>query len=299
VRRLVIVVFIVAAIAATCGALSARTRVDHVRITERVTKVEIDSGIGDVEVLGSNRTDVLVTHLYHFVVGRPALGRRLTNTTLRLWSRCPRLDVACTVHTRVRVPAHTRVAVEVKAGGVNVRRLYARIDVHTHGGGVSIVNASGQVTARAGTGLVSLKRVRGTMSVRTEKGDVVLDEVQGRARITAQEGDIRGTRLAGELDSFAASGIVSLSFAQAPSRVSVRTRVGGIAVGVPTGAYAIRTVADAGRVRVTGITRDPRGPELIDVRAGAGDVVIRGRAPPRPLHLSKRRGGTGAGRRRR
>ena len=82
------------------------------------------------------------------------------------------------------------------------------------------------MTARAGTGLVSVRRVRGIVTVRTEKGDVILDDVQGLARITALEGDIRGTHLAGdELDGFAASGIVSLSYAQTPGRVWVRTTV--------------------------------------------------------------------------
>jgi Putative adhesin len=278
-RRLVIAAAIVGAIAATCGALSARTHGDHVRVTARVTQVEIDSGIGDVQVLGSNRTDVLVTHWFHFVVGRPSLGMRLTNTTLRLWSRCPRLDVACTVRTRALVPAGTRLVVRVKAGGVDVRRLYAPIDVHTHGGGVSILNSTGPVTARAGTGLVSLKRVRGTMTLRTDKGDVVLEDVQGRARINVKEGDIRGQCLTGgELDGFAESGIVSLSYSRTPNRVSVRTRVGGVAVWLPSGDYAIRAVADAGRVRVTRVAHDPGGSGLIDLRAGAGDVAVRGRS---------------------
>lgn len=299
-RRLVIVVFIVAAVAATCGALSARRRALQVRVTDRVTRVEIDSGIGDVQVVGSNRTDVLVTRWYHFVFGRPSIGRRLTDSTLRLWSRCPSLDVACTVRTRVLVPAATQLVVRVKAGGVDVRRLYAPIDVHTHGGGVSILNSSGRVTARAGTGLVSVRRVRGIVTVRTEKGDVILDDVQGLARITALEGDIRGTHLAGdELDGFAASGIVSLSYAQTPGRVWVRTTVGGVAVRVPPGAYAIRTVADAGRVRLRGVTEDPGGAGPIDVRAGAGDVLIRGQVPTPERPPRARRDGTGEGRRRR
>jgi hypothetical protein len=279
-RRLVIVLLVVGALVATCGTLSGRRHVDRVRFTERVTEVEIDSGIGDVTVLGSNRTDVVVTHRYHFVVGRPSLGRRLENTKLRLSSRCPRLDVACTVSTRVQLPESTRLVVRVKDGGVDVRRLHAPIDVRTHGGGVSITNSAGAVTARAGTGLLRLKHVRGTASLRTDKGDVVLDHVQARSRITVQEGDIRGTCLAGgELDGFAESGIVSLSYVQTPSRVKVRTRVGGVAVWLPFGDYAIRAVADAGRVHVTRVTSDPGGSGLIDLRAGAGDVAVRGRSP--------------------
>jgi hypothetical protein len=290
----VIVIFIVGAIVATCGALSARRRADQVRVTDRVTQLVVDSGIGDVQVLGSNRTDVLVTHWYHFVFGRPSFEMRLTNTTLRLRSRCPRLDVACTVRTRVLVPAGTQLVVRVKAGGVDVRRLYAPIDVHTHGGGVSIVNSNGPVTARAGTGLVSLKGVRGTMALRTDKGDVVLDGVQGRARINVKEGDIRGQCLTGgELDGFADSGIVSLSYARTPSRVAVRTRVGGVAVWLPSGDYAIRAVADAGRVHVTRLATDPGGFERIDLRAGAGDVAVRGRTPTVARSVSLRCG-TGA-----
>jgi hypothetical protein len=290
----------VAALAATCGALSSRRHVDRVRVTGRVTQVEIDSGVGDVQVLGSDRTDVVVTHRYHFVVGRPSLGRRLTNTTLRLSSRCPRLDVACTVSTRVEVPGGTRLVVRVKAGGVEIRRLHAPIDVRTHGGGVSIVNSTGVVRARAGTGLVRLKHVRGTATLRTDKGDVVLDDVRGRARASVHEGDIRGTCLAGgELDGFAESGIVSVSFTQRPTLVRVRTRVGGVAVRVPWGAYAIRAVADAGQVRATGVTRDAGGSGLIDLRAGAGDVVIRGRAATSAGFVSERRCGTAAARPRR
>ena len=296
-RRVVIVVCVVGALAATCGALSARRHVDRVHFSQPVTQVEIDSGIGDVVVLGSNRTDVVVTQRYHYVLRRPSLRRQLTNTTLRLSARCPRLDVACTVGTRVEVPQSTRLVVRVKAGAVEVRRLRAQINVKTHGGGVSIVNSSGPVTARAGTGLVRLKRVRGAVSVRTDKGDVVFEDVQGSARLTAQEGDIRGTCLAGgELDAFADSGIVTISYLQAPTRVRVRTRVGGVSIRVPAGAYGVRAVADAGRARVTGVTRDPRAPGLIDARAGAGDVTIRGRAATAPLTVSERRCGTGVGR---
>lgn len=293
-RRLVIVLVIVGAIAATCGYLSARRHADQVRVTDRVTRVEIDSGIGDIQVVGSNRTDVLVTQSYRFVFGRPTLGMRLTNTTLRLRSRCPRLDVGCTVRTRVLVPAGTELGVRVQAGGVDVRRLYAPVDVHTHGGGVSILDSNGPMTARTGTGQVSLKRVRGAMTLRTDKGDVVLDDVQGRARINVKEGDIRGMCLmGGELDGFADSGIVSLSYARTPSRVGVRTRVGGVAVWLPTGDYAIRAVATAGQVRITRLTRDPGGSGLIDLRAGSGDVAVRGRSPTL-ARLVSLRCGTGA-----
>ena len=299
-RRLVIVVFVVGALAATCGALSARRHVDRVRYAQPIAQVEIDSGIVDVLVLGSQRADVVVTHRYHFVVGRPSLGRRLTNATLRLSSRCPRLDVACTVGTRVEVPEGTRVVVRVQAGGVEVRRLRARLNVRTHGGGVSIVDSTGTVTARAGTGLVRLKRVHGALTVRTDRGDVVLDEVQGRTRITAREGDIRGTCLAGgELEGFAESGIVSVSFAQTPTHVRVRTRVGGVTVRVPSGPYAIRADADAGQVRVAGVTRDPGGSARIDAHAGAGDVVIRDLTPNSARSVSELRCGTAAGRSRR
>jgi hypothetical protein len=300
VRRLVIAVFVVGALVATCGALAARRHVDRVRYTEPIARVEIDSGIGDVTVVGSHRTDIVVTHRYHFVVGRPSLGRQITNAGLQLSSRCPRLDVACTVATRVEVPEGTRVVVRVQAGGVEVRRLRAQINVRTDGGGVSIVDSTGPVTARAGTGLVRLTRVRGPLTLRTDKGDVVLDEVQGRTRVTAQEGDIRGTCLAGgDLDGFAESGIVSLSFAQRPTHVRVRTRVGGVAVRVPSGPYAIRADADAGKVRVTGVTRDPGESALIDVRAGAGDVVIRDLTRSSARSVSELRCGTGGARPRR
>ena len=275
-----IALVVVGVLVATYGVLSARRHVDRTRVTERVEQVEIDSGIGDVTVLGSSRTDVVVTHRYHFVFGRPSLGRRLANAKLLLSARCPRLDVACTVSTLVLVPKSTRVVVRVKDGGVTVRRLLGSIDVRTHGGGVSITDSAGPVTARAGTGLLGLKHVRGTATLRTDKGDVVLDHVQARSRITVQEGDIRGTCLAGgELDGFAESGIVSLSYVQTPSRVKVRTRVGGVAVWLPFGDYAIRAVADAGRVHVTRVTSDPGGSGLIDLRAGAGDVAVRGRSP--------------------
>ncbi len=290
-------VLVVGAVVATCGTLSGRRHVDRVRVTDRVTQVEIDSGIGDVTVLGSDRVDVVVTHVYHYVLGRPSLARRLTDTTLQLSSRCPRLDVACTVSTRVQVPESTRLVVRVKAGGVDIRRLHAPIDVRTHGGGVSILSSAGTMTARAGTGPLRLKHVRGTATLRTDKGDVVLDDVQARSRITVQEGDIRGTCLAGgELDGFVGSGIVTASFAQTPARVHVRTRVGGVALRVPSGSYAIRAVADEGRVRVTGLTRDPDGFGRIDARAGAGDVVIGGGAPTSGRAVSELRCGSGAGR---
>ena len=299
-RRLVIVLFVVGALVATCGALSARRHVDRVRVTQPVTHLEIDSRIGDVVVLGSRRTDVVVTHRYHFVVGRPALRRQLTNGSLRLSSRCPRIDVACTVGTRVEVPDTTPLVVRVEAGGVDVRRVHARIDVRTDGGGVAILDSTEPLTIRTGTGLVRLKRVRGTATVRTEKGDVVFDDVQGRARVTAEEGDIRGTCLAGgEVAGYADSGIVSLSFRQTPTRVRVRTRVGGVAVRLPSGAYAVRAEADAGKVRIDGLERDPAAPALIDVRAGAGDVAIRELTLASARSVSELRCGTGEGRSRR
>src|SRR5207248_138296 len=138
VRRVVIALVVVGALATTYGILSARRHVDRARVTGRVAQVVIDSGIGDVTVLGSNRTD---------------------------------------------------------------------------------------------------------------KGDVVLDDVLARSRITVQEGDIRGTCLAGgELDGFVESGIVTVSFTGTPARVRVRTRVGGVALHVPSGAYAIHAGAEKGRV---------------------------------------------------
>ena len=294
-----IALVVVGALATTYGILSARRHVDRARVTGRVAQVVIDSGIGDVTVLGSNRTDVVVTHRYHYVFGRPSLGRRLANAKLQLSSRCPRLDVACTVSTRILVPEGTQLVVRVKAGGVDVRRLYGPIDVRTHGGSIVITDSTGPVTARSGTGLVKLKHARGTATLRTDKGDVVLDDVLARSRITVQEGDIRGTCLAGgELDGFVESGIVTVSFTGTPARVRVRTRVGGIALHVPSGAYAIHAVADQGRVRVTGVRRDPGALGRLDVRAGAGDVVIGGGTPTSARDISRLRCGSGASRRR-
>jgi hypothetical protein len=281
VRRLVIVVLLLGVVLAVYGGLAARRHVDRALVTQPVRELDIDAGIGDVLVVGGRRTDVEVTHTYHYALDRPAIRQTVAKGVLRLSSRCSRFDFACTVRTRVEVPENTRLNVRVTAGGVDVRRLRAGIEVDARAGSVSIANSAGPVTVSTGTGLVTLERLQGSATVRTKTGDVVLDEVGGPAHVTAGEGDIKGRRLSGRtFDGYVESGIVSLSFTEAPVRVNLSTKVGGVTLRVPGGAYAVRARAAAGRVSLRGITRDAESERVIDVRAGAGNVMITGQITP-------------------
>jgi DUF4097 and DUF4098 domain-containing protein YvlB len=268
---------VVALVLTIYGVRAARRHVDRTVVARSIHAVEVDSGIGDVEVVGERRTDVAVTRAYRYALVRPSLRLTVVNGVLRLVSRCSRFDFGCTVRTRVEVPEATRLSVRVQTGGVEVRRLRATIDVDARFGGVSVARSTGPVAVRTGTGPVTLEQVQGEATVRTGKGDVVLDAVQGSMRVSTREGDIKGRKLpGGALHGSVESGIVSVAFTGPPSRVSVRTRVGGVTVRVPVARYSVRARADAGRVRIRDVGRDPRSGRVIDVRAGAGDVAIRG-----------------------
>jgi hypothetical protein len=277
VRRVVIAGFGLGLLLAVYGVRASHRHVDRAVLTQAIREIDVDSGTGDVDVRGSARTDIVVTHRYHFALGRPQIHRTVAGGVLRVSSRCSRFDFACTVSTRIDVPEGMRLRIRVKDGGIDVRRLNGGIDVDADAGGVSVTDAAGPVHVHAGTGLVTLERVRGPATVRTGRGDVSLERVDGMARVTTVEGDLKGRGLSGiGIDASIGTGIVSVAFARAPAHVEVRTRVGGVTVRVPSGVYAVRAVAADGRVRVRGITRARAGDRAIDVRAGAGDVAIRG-----------------------
>jgi hypothetical protein len=279
-RRVLVVACVPIVVLAVYGALGARRHVARAMVREPVRELDVDWKVGDIVVAGGTRTDIRITHVYHYALRRPSFHRSVARGVLRMTgSGCSRFDFACTVRTRIDVPAQTRLRVRIEAGDIDVSGLRADVDVDADAGSVSVKRSTGTVAARTGTGRVALTRWQGRATLRTRTGDVVLDDARGPVRASVGEGDLLGKKLRLDvLDGDVRSGVVNITFAKPPQRTRLRTEAGGMVVRVPTGAYSVHARADTGRVRVTGITRETGGAPALDLRSGAGDIAVRGLA---------------------
>lgn len=211
-----------------------------------VERLRIDTGSGDVTVVGERRGDIRVEMLIQRGMWRgawqPDVGLDHADGTLTLASECSvwaHIGVGeCGASFTVRVPRGTGV------------------DVHASSGDVRIANLARPVTVDASSGDVHVTDTSGRLSLAADSGDV---HVEG----------YRGTRLATQ----ASSGDIDVSTLRAPLRLSADADSGDIDVSVPDVAYRVAVETDSGDQDVQ-VRQDPDARHAIEARASSGDVTI-------------------------
>ena len=260
--------------------------------TPKPITVDVEFGVGDITIAGSDRTDTVVEVLPSDPA-KPgdvtaAEQTRVDLSGARLVIRGPRgwrqwrpgggresIDVRIELPAGSEIQGDTGVAAlrstgelgafrfKTGAGDLDVERAGA-VEIRTGAGDLSVGHAAGDLNASTGSGVVRIDTVDGSATIKNSNRETWIGHVAGDLRVNAANGDIR----LGEA---------------APGAVEARTAFGKIDVGIPAGIAAWLDL-DTGFGRVNNDLADSHRPdageETVEVRARTsyGDISIR-RAP--------------------
>lgn len=204
--------------------------------------VEIDGHSGDIRVVGTDRSDILLTTKeQHSLFGRPHGGVSFSDGRLHLDGGCPDFqlwgnDAGCSISYRLEVPRDTAVRLVTHSGDVSAEGLTGDADLETR---------SGDVDA-AGIG--------GALRLQTRSGDVDADSTST---------DIAASTRSGDVDVRARNA----------TRVLAQSRSGDVDVRVPDRTYAVQATAASGDETVD-VSTDRRSPRTIVATTSSGDVHV-------------------------
>jgi putative adhesin len=204
--------------------------------------VEIDGRSGDVRVIGTDRSDILLTTKeQRSVLGGPHSDVSFSDGRLHLDGGCPDFqlwgnDAGCSISYTLEVPRDTAVHLATQSGDVSAQDIAGDADLETRSGDV---DASG---------------IGGALRLQTRSGDVDAD---------SSSTDISASSRSGDVDVRARNA----------TRVLAQTRSGDVDVSVPDRTYAVQAAADSGDETVD-VSTDRRSPRTIVATTASGDVHV-------------------------
>lgn len=272
---------------------------------ETVGPIEADIalGVGHVEIVASDRTDVVaeVSPTNTNRAGDVSLAREASVTfdAGRLRIAVPRrlnlFGQSDSVDVRVELPTASRIAVETAYGAIRARGTLGDARIVAKYGNVSVEQV-GALVLHSPHGTVDIEEVRGRLDVAAGHGHIRITRIAGDAQLRGSHGTIELGTTAGRLD-VATSGPLTIDRAEgdvtarsAHGPLRIREVTGGtirlengyadVEVGVPAGVAAWVDAASAHGVVRNELTPDPtaagtgRTVEL-HLRADWADIVIR------------------------
>jgi DUF4097 and DUF4098 domain-containing protein YvlB len=136
------------------------------------------------------------------------------------------------------------------AGSYRIGRVAGKVTILTHSGEIHVASAAGPADLKSYGGDIEIGPVGGELRAQTLAGDIHAGRVSGAVVAQTSGGDIRIAHVAGSAEAKTAGGDIVLQAVEG----SVRAETGG------------------GEVRVTILTREPRGG--ISIRNAGGDVTL-------------------------
>lgn len=264
-----------------------RTIEEHAATPRRLIA---ENRAGDLEVVGEDRDDVLITAVVTVdaeteragqqrlaVVRLPVTGSRdalvvgppdLPRDEPPLVHVLRHLGIARGTRVAVRIVVPRGVAVRAvqRAGSVRVTGLQAPVDVEVYAGSALVSAAGGAVRVTTRLGSASLADVGGDAFVDSRAGRVLAEHVGGALKVEARRGTVIARDVAGALDVDTRGGKVVLEDVRGPARV--RTRAGNVDWrGKVCAPVDIESRAGGLRLAVT-----PDSAFWIDAEAHAGSV---------------------------
>ena len=278
--------------------------------TPKPITVDVEFGVGDITIAGSDRADTVVEVLPSDPA-KPgdvtaAEQTRVDLSGARLVIRGPRgwrqwrpgggresIDVRIELPAGSEIQGDTGVAAlrstgelgafrfKTGAGDLDVERAGA-VEIRTGAGDLSVGHAAGDLNASTGSGVVRIDTVDGSATIKNSNRETWIGHVAGDLRVNAANGSISVDQAGATVVLRTANGDIRLGEA-APGAVEARTAFGKIDVGIPAGIAAWLDL-DTGFGRVNNDLADSQRPdageETVEVRARTsyGDISIR-RAP--------------------
>jgi Putative adhesin len=181
-RPVMVVLIAVAALLFVTGAAWSLSWVTHhtstnTRVLPAGAAIEVDSRRGDVEVVGSDRSDVLLTSKERrSVFGRPHVHVRYADGRLRLDADCSGAQLfgdSCTAKFVLEVPRAMAVRLVASAADVHAIGVSGPLSVHVSSGDVHLDASSPDIVAQTSSGDIHV-RARDATNVKAvaTSGDV-------------------------------------------------------------------------------------------------------------------------------
>jgi hypothetical protein len=236
-----------------------------------VRGLDVDSDVGEVSAIGSDRQDTLALWQLRYSLIKPHLRHAVSDGTLRLRSRCPATSFRCSVILGSQVPRETAVSVRTRDASVTVQDVSAPVAVTTRSGAVTVDHVTAQVRVDSVSGPVTLSGSAGDLAARTVSAPIEAVDIHGRVDLTTDSGPITGNAQSVEVfQARTGSGWVTANFDAPPLRVDVRSASGEVDVRVPAGPYRLELQAPSGRVRLEGVRSDPSATRVIRIATSGG-----------------------------
>lgn len=190
-RASIVVVALVGVGLGVAWLASLSERGDRYTPPASVTRIELDLGAGNAEIVGGRSDLVSVQRTDRFAFGHPPTERRsVSGGVLRVVSRCPAIIVgSCSASYRLTVPDDVTVAVRAGSGRVRLDGFRGNATIQTRSGDVSAGAFCGvSLTATTGSGDIDVVSACApeALSLRTASGDVTALVPPGRYRVTAR-----------------------------------------------------------------------------------------------------------------
>lgn len=155
-----------------------------------VSRLVVDSDAGNIEILpGSDDASEVTSVLRWSGDARPEVTQTVEGDTLRITSRCPRLDGEhCSTDFTVKLPVTAAVEATVAAGGVKVRDLRGTQRLTSSAGNVSATGLRApdvRVEAKAGSIDLEFADAPQTVDAQSKAGNVRIALPSGPYRIDA------------------------------------------------------------------------------------------------------------------
>jgi hypothetical protein len=214
----------------------------HTRTLSASPTIEIEASSGDIDVVGSDRSDILLTTKERrSIFGRPHVDVHYRAGHLRLEDECSGVHVFgpdgdCRVSYRLEIPSDATVKLVTRSGDVSAEDL------------------------------------QGAADLQTRSGDVDAFDVLGTLRLNTSSGDVHVDSSSTDIDASTTSGDVHVRASDA-TRVRAQTTSGDVHVSVPDRTYAVQTRAVSGDEHVD-VRENPAAPRSIDASTTSGDVHV-------------------------
>lgn len=199
------------------------------------------------------------------------------------------------VQVDVRIPAGSELEALTGLGAVSVDGEVGALRVKTSAGDVRVHSAtsadlrtglgalvareiSGDAHCSTGSGEVQIERIGGRTEVKNSNGDTAIGDVGGPLRVKSANGHISVDRAHGDVVATTANGNLRLGSVE-QGTVSLKTSLGRIEVGIPTGTTALldlKTSFGAVRNELESAGQPTTGERTVEIHAqtSAGDIDV-------------------------
>jgi DUF4097 and DUF4098 domain-containing protein YvlB len=199
------------------------------------------------------------------------------------------------VQVSVRLPAGSELDADTGLGTITVEGMLgacrakssagdvlvqdaSTADLRSGMGAVAARNIDGDAFCRTGSGAVRIERISGRAEVKNSNGDTRIGTSAGPLRVKSANGSITVGRAQTDVEATTANGNLSIGSAEGGA-VSLKTSMGRIDVGIPTGTAALldlRTTFGVVRNGLDSAAGPAVGDRTVEIHAqtSAGDIDV-------------------------